>query len=336
MKKHNSLFTFLTSIIFFVGFHCSPKKSNNPYAKLNKTHKVSSIENSQISTHSWENRVFNLNETYADYIKQLNQIDGLEEVPKPLEEQEFRKAQNEFFKIAQEEPLVLKNLKNKYIHWIYLCNNLGSTGISGFIQKENHFIGGFIILDLGLLKNANDWISYKENTVFALKELSLKIQIDKENSLSHGIDYILLHELGHIVSVVEGYVPDFISEYRDFQSASFTKYDWLEETKSIHDAKIYKRSEIRFYSKPTLTDLDIFSVYSSLEQTPFPTLYSATNADDHFAESFVSYIHIYIKNKPWLLKIQKDNQTIYETNNGITSLRCKREREFMENFFKNY
>ncbi|MCX8000901.1 MAG: hypothetical protein N3A69_18495, partial [Leptospiraceae bacterium] len=199
---------------------------------------------------SWENRIFNLQEDYADYAYKLNQLDELEDIPKPITPEELETLQKEFFKIANSEMEIIKQIKNHYIHGIYLCKNLGSTGLSGFIKQGDKFIGGFIFLDVELLQNANEWITYKENTVFTLKDLSLKIQIerDKENLLHNGIDYVLLHELGHIIAIVEGFVPSLDLDFRDFQKAEFTKYDWFEETKSIHDFKIPKRSEIKFYS----------------------------------------------------------------------------------------
>lgn len=323
--------------LFITTFYltCSPKV-NNPYGNLNRTHKVNYLVNPNLSSTSWENRVFNLREEYADYAQKLNQLEELEEVPKPIPKEELERFQKEFFKIANSEMEIIKQIKNHYIHGIYLCKNLGSTGLSGFIKQGDQLIGGFIFLDVELLQNANEWITYKENTVFSLENLSLKIQIerDKENLLHNGIDYILLHELGHIIAVVEGFVPRLDVDFRDFKKAEFTKYDWQEETKSFHDLKIPKRAEIKFYSKPKLIDGDVLPIYTALEETPFPTLYAVTNADDHFAESFVSYVHVFLKKKPWILTIAKDKNVIYEMENGITKERCKREREFIENFLK--
>ncbi|MCX8000811.1 MAG: hypothetical protein N3A69_18040, partial [Leptospiraceae bacterium] len=75
---------------------CSPKV-NNPYGNLNRTHKVNYLVNPNLSSTSWENRVFNLQEDYADYAHKLNQVDELEAVPIPITKEELERFQKEFF-----------------------------------------------------------------------------------------------------------------------------------------------------------------------------------------------------------------------------------------------
>lgn len=331
---------FVLRILFLLTFlnFCSKKEetvtpreepATNKYHKLMSSHPSGDI-NLYSLENSWEKRVFSIDDVHKDYVVQLNAMDGFSESPKPYKKiDEIKKS---ILKLAMNEPEDLKLIKNKNIYAIYICSELGGTGITGFIRDGNKTPGGFIILDgEKIQKKANEWISAKESSVFqesSKSKVSIKISDKKNNISGRTIEYILLHELGHIIAEKYGILPSQGERVRDFSKYEFSGEDWVNEDTSRHDDKFPLRKYIRFYDD----DSDFFvafdgnRIYSQLEKTPFPTLYASQNPDEHFAESFVSYVHLFIYKLPWELEIKtpKFNRKIL---NGISTKKSQREKE---------
>ncbi|MCB1177534.1 MAG: hypothetical protein KDK36_08155, partial [Leptospiraceae bacterium] len=328
---------FILLLSFFV--YCKDSKnakSKNPYAELISTHPAKD-KNLYSIDNSWNERVQNIDETHKDYVKKLNEIDDFKEIPKPTDKIDLMKQRIK--EISDNEPEILKKIKNKYIYGIYFCEEMGGTGITGIVYENNKPIAGYIILDAGVLsRKANEWISYKENSAFenGSFQLQIKIEEDENDTETNAMEYIILHELGHIVSFVEGEVPDPRLEDRDFENYKFTKYDWVGEFETNKDNLFPERKDIHFYSDKKTPIASAPGIYKNLKKTPFPTLYSALNANDHFAESFVSYIHLYIYNKPWELTITKENKNIFNMKNGLEEERCKKEKKEIGEIVNNF
>ncbi len=110
----------------------------------------------------------------------------------------------------------------------------------------------------------------------------------------------------------------------------------INEGVSIYDETSFpQRNNILFYSDNSDFDIDsdAENIYNSLQKTSFPTLYSAINPDDYFADSFVSYVSIFIYKQPWKLLIKKKNGEIHSYENGMKSERSKKEYVFMQSLF---
>ncbi|EMM89891.1 hypothetical protein LEP1GSC145_0021, partial [Leptospira interrogans serovar Djasiman str. LT1649] len=122
--------------------------------------------------------------------------------------------------------------------------------------------------------------------------------------------------------------------YRNFSEFEFSKGIWKTEDVSYLDSFFPLRKEIKFYtSKPIELSKNWDSIYPTLEKTPFPTLYSATNADDFFADSFVSYVHTKLQKKTWNLEIFQNKKRVFKMKNGIQEPRCKVQKEYLDNIF---
>ncbi len=323
------------SILICSLFVFTCRLSQNPYFQVEGLHEVNKLKLYELNQ-TWEKRIFLLDDLHRDYVLKINQIDQIFENTVSAEKEIYLEFLRKFNKLAEKENLLINKLKNYYIYGIYLSKNLGSSALTGFVYKESQPIGGFIILDVNYFLNttANLWITQKELSVFTKGDYNLEIKIEEpnEDTLENALDYILLHELGHIVSIAENFLPGFHERERDFNKKEFSKRDWISEKKSYWDEKIWKKDKIHFYSKGLLPIAEALNVYESLEQTPFPTLYAATNADDHFAESFVSYLHIFVKKKNWTLFIKTPQGIVKTFQNGIIKDRCKKEREFLRSY----
>lgn len=330
-----------TIIFFFVTFIFEFCKEPPQPEEQETSNKLHDLITGHPSTHKelydlsvpWDKRVYNLDEVHRDYATKMNELEGFSQ--KPVPNKKFNEIKKSISKIASREPARLKNLKNESIYGIYFCSKLGSTGLTGFIRDGSSSPGGFIILDGDKIhKKANEWISEKEESVFQESKKSkvrIRIANKKNNTFENALEYILLHEMGHIVAQKCEILPDQGSKNRDFSKYEFSREDWIDAESSKHDKNFPLRKFIQFYDE----DSDFFlgndgiAIYTQLLKTPFPTLYSSLNPDEHFADSFVSYVHIFIYKYPWELEINTPKLSLTMAN-GLNEPRSRREKSQIE------
>ncbi|WP_243402104.1 hypothetical protein [Leptospira haakeii] len=331
---------FVVFILVFETFYsCKEEVGDpNPYADVLSSTPLSKIENYVgLESEDWDSRILNLDKHALDYVNELNRIDGFTESPSPIKNLDVFKSILLEALNSQTDPVV-SLLKNKLLR-IYVCENLGGSAVTGIVRKDGKSIGGFVILDANTLnRNANDWISYKENSTFQKGNINIRIKIEeeKQNTKANALRYILLHEFGHILSETENIGPSFFSPKRSYSNYEFYKGIWKSEKVSYLDDSVFTiRPQIRFYSESISLDENWEKIYPILSKTPFPTLYAATNADDFFADSFVSYVHVVLEKKPWKLEILKDNKPVFKMENGIAKDSLRSQRQILERIFPN-
>lgn len=312
-------------ILAFITFiSCNRNIShNNSYADLLNNHKATDSKQ-YLKKGEWINRIYNIDEARIDFVTQMNKIDGFSEVP--TQSKSLPEMKKHLQNISKKFHPSVKKLFDDYIYGIYFCEKLGGTGLTGYVyNKEKKLpVGGIVFIDATVInKKANDWITYKENSVFIAKQVSLKIEIEEEinNTIENALRYILMHEMGHIVSNTFQIIPDLQSNELNYSNYSFTRDIWINQNTSYYDDEIFPfRSKIIFYAtedKKINLDRDWKMIYPNLLKNRFPTLYSATNADDYFAEIFVSYVHCIIDSKPWKLTLTQEGKELYSVQNGI-------------------
>lgn len=319
----------------FLSLTCNKKAfQKNEYAKLISGHPATDSRNYPLLSNDWSDRSFNIDESRISYVKEMNELDGFIEIPTPSHLTEEMKKRVKT--ISQSFRPEVKKLFDKYLYGIYFCEKLGGTGLTGFVYNnaKNKPLGGFIIIDSSVIKKkANDWISFKERSAFQIGEISIQIQIEKEeeNTVDNALRYILLHEMGHILSNTLGITPDLREQSLDYTRYPFFDKVWISEKKSIYDEKVFSfRQKVKFYSAESeALKLDIVwdQIYPLLSKTHFSTLYGATNALDDFAETFVSYVHCILDNRPWELLLIRQEKVIFKMKNRIHEL--EREKEFI-------
>lgn len=326
---------FVVFILIFETFYCCKEEMGdpNPYSDILSSTPLSKMENYVgLESGDWASRIFNLDKHALDYVNELNRVDGFTESPSPVKNLNTFKSTLVYALNSQTGPIT-SLLQNKLLR-IYVCENLGGSAVSGIVRKDGKSVGGFVILDANTLdRNANDWISYKENSTFQKGNIKIRIRIEEErqNTKANALRYILLHEFGHILSETEKIGPSFFSSKRSFTNFEFYKEVWKSEKISYLDDSVFiVRPQIRFYSESLTLEDNWEKIYPILSKTPFPTLYSAANADDFFADSFVSYVHVVLEKKPWQLEILKNDKTIFRMENGIKKDSLKVQRKIIE------
>lgn len=229
---------------------------------------------------------------------------------------------------------------------IYFVEKLGSTGYTDYVLgidgKPTH---AFVVLDAEVLgwQSANAWATWKENTPFKLTTqgahgLRATIETPANDNRKNAIQYILLHELAHVISVGRKVHPDWhLPGNLLVEKAQYPFYDlsWFfdpskKATVSRFDASWPQRRKVAYYRTPRLEAAEKLGTYQALMKTNFPTLYAATTPGDDFAESLVSYVHTVRMGKPWSVTIERDGEAPQVFESCWEEARCAAKRKLLE------
>lgn len=241
---------------------------------------------SYIKTQKIENRIISAN---ANIIEAARNIGQSPSVKMPQQDKGITQDLSDALK---ELPSQIKEKFEKIFFGVALVEGLGATGMSIALKTQTGEVaGGYILLDVGTLKynDANTWHTWKENSPFDLdKTVRLETQIAAKasNHRKYAIQYILLHELGHIY--------DFYYKISS-NSKLFKKPSW-----SLGSPVYYGNGK---ENKDKLLDY-----YSALQQSDYPTLYATLSAQEDWAESFAQFVHTEMLKKPFKIAIYEQNR----------------------------
>jgi hypothetical protein len=252
-------------------------------------------------------------------------------------------------KAIAELPLQVKKLISRKLAGIYFLKDLGGTGYTDYINGES-FGGphaGFIVLDIDVLSKstANDWATWKERTPFVANpryKLDATIENNGHDNRKNAIQYILLHELGHILSIGEKIHPPWGQQQNkiSLDGYPFAELSWKTGNQgdslyvSRFETAFPLRKNIVYYFGAKLNGDQMTTAYDQLEATNFPTLYAATSPGDDFAESFVSYVHTVMMKRPLEIRIYRDGRIEKTYNSCWEEKRCADKRKFLESFLQ--
>jgi len=198
-----------------------------------------------------------------------------------------------------EIPAAVRKLLEPKLGGIFFVDDIGGTG---FTESTADLKAGFIVLDPTVLatQTANAWATWKDNTPFKpdpAYRLETRIEDATRDDRTRAIQYILLHEIGHVLAIGADVHPDWSADPKDVDPAKhyYSGLSWkVEDGKyaTRFDADFPKRKDVVFYFGPKLEAREMRATYEALEKTSFPTLYAATHPGDDFAEAFASYVHV--------------------------------------------
>ena len=278
-----------------------------------------------------------------DYLVKDNKLQNWPQTPHAPQvvQKEFL---NDLNLALRELPKEVVNGVNRKLAGIVLVENLGGSALTDYVIDASKIsIGGFIALDISAVnRKANDWATWKENSPFkpdSKIRLIAEIEKPEDNNRKNAIQYILLHELGHVYSIGRTDVAPWRGANEERQTLSnfnFTALSWtLRDGKTIRSCENVKlcSAKLPYYAEDEkkLSADFIPADYADLVKTGFPTLYAATNPFDDFAESYANYIHTIEMKKPWQISIYEGNRQSMKVDSCWDEERCRAKRIALEN-----
>ena len=322
---------------------CSQAVDKEALFNKQKNHKALSASTwSGLTGKGINDRILIAPDIIIDYLIRDNQLQGYRERPQKAE------IDDDFFSdivaAISEMPQSVRNHISEHLVAVFLVEQLGGTGFCELLRDSDENKLGFIVLDVGSLdRKANEWASWRENSPFALKGIySIETEIEQEsnNNRTAAIQYILLHELGHLIGVVKRVHPHWVTGGNP-QKWPFTKLSWQTSEgglkgKSKFDDTFSNRSEIKYYSfeNAPLASKEIHEIYDRLLETDFVSLYAATNMYDDFAETYAMYVHVILQHRPWKIRIMNAGKKELELTNPILDKRCETKKSYLDGMFK--
>jgi hypothetical protein len=245
--------------------------------------------------------------------------------------------------LAELPPIVTKKLAAK-LAGVMFVENFGGTGLTQYVyDKAGAPVAAFIVLNPSALekRTANSWATWKENSPFKpdnVYKLVATIESAAGDTRKNAIRYLLLHEIGHVLSVNANFHPLWtvanVTE-KSLAAYPFARISWLSlenrsNMKSRFDDFMQKRKEVVYYFGARLNGTEAIEIYRKLGATSFPTLYAATNWGDDFAESFANYIHVVLDKRPFEIRFEQNGVSVFNYRSCWEELRCQEKRKLIE------
>ena len=244
----------------------------------------------------------------------------------------------------REIPEVVKRRLATKLAGIYFIEDIGGSGFSDeALDASGKPVAGFIILDPLVLseRTANAWATWKDSSPFRPDpawKLEATIEDPARDDRMHAIQYILLHELGHVLSVGSNAHPSWaipVKEYGPAESYPFFTQSWVvrgDQWTSRFDDWFPQRRFVRFYFGARLDGDAMLPVYERLEKTNFPTLYAATHFGDDFAETVANYVHVELMKRPYEIRLLHDGKVAKTYGPCWREERCAAKKAYLERF----
>jgi hypothetical protein len=249
--------------------------------------------------------------------------------------------------IADMPPAVRKVFGSTFAG-VYFVEDLGGTGYTDmFYEGKDRPMGGYIVLDSAVLGKltANAWATWKENTPFKPQpewKLDALIETSAGDNRRNAIQYILLHELGHVLSINRNIHPRWDippkSVPADARFPFFELAWWIDRSEDRYGSKFEdkfpQRRSVVYYLGAKLAATEMVTTYGNLEKTNYPTLYAATSPGDDFAEAFASYVHTVLMKRPWEIRILHDGKVAKTYESCWEEPRCAAKRRILEDLIR--
>ena len=240
-------------------------------------------------------------------------------------------------------PASVQALLDGVLLGVRYARQLGSSAISDIVVSgEGVIVGVVVALDVDAFESrtANAWATWKENTPFAPEEgyrLSAQIALPGDDNRQGALQYLLLHEFGHVLSAGRNLLHDWWLDAQSLRGAGDYHYlplAWqISEEKSVvplleNDFPL--RPDIVYYHGARLAASQMAHAYHQLQGANFATLYAATSVHEDFAESFASYVHAVMQGKPQAIRIEKDGALLLQFDGYWDAPRSAGKRALLE------
>lgn len=286
-------------------------------------------------------RILPLPDDVRDFVHQVNVASGMSAVPAALDLAAAPGASFRADVVAalRDLPAAVLNQVAPLLLGVCLGRGVGSSGVTDIVAdaRDGRILGCIVILDADCFDGhgANSWATWKENLPFRSANdftLDITIAAPEQDTRAHALQFLLLHEFGHVLTSVGTFLPRWWEPVpaRDF---AYLNLSWQMNGQGRFAPRAASEFELRgvvdFYGANKLDNDAIVTAYTGLEASDFPSLYGATNPYDDFAETFASYVHSEMMGRPYMLQIAFDGVPQATLDSFWDGARSGAKRAFM-------
>lgn len=276
-----------------------------------------------------------------EYLVIDNRLYGLPDNLEKLDDPRYREM---LWKVYDTLPAEVKSLVESRLVGIFAIRNLGTSGfLEAVSDAAGNPVAAVIVIDASLFtRSANDWASWKNSTPFKQDSdyrIRTTIASEEDNTILAALQFILLHELGHAVSIGRDVHPRWTAdiETEDIGRYPFSGLSWKidytdKRFRSRFDQNFRLRESIRFYQEPLLEARQMRPVLEQLSGTNFVSLYGATSPFEDFAESFAIYVHSELMGRPFKTEVMQQGAVTAAFESCLPD-HCRQKYEILKRVF---
>jgi hypothetical protein len=223
-------------------------------------------------------------------------------------------------------PRPFANLFERHVCAVVLIHGAPMSGTLAMLGKEPGRSLVFLNADY-LNQSPNSWLVFKEKSPFqpsAAWGLRGKLAEPDQDTRKVLLEFVLVHELGHVVSRAMEGDPTIAA----FMRASWPRQDALAATPLVHYPE---RSNLA-----PLPDDKIEAYFDLIASGPFPSPASVSNSDEDFADSIATYMHTVLRGRPWELELERGGQVLRSLHTCWDEARCSAKRQLIEQLLQRW
>lgn len=243
-------------------------------------------------------------------------------------------------------PRGVKELVQDHLIGAFLVDNLSTEGTGennlGLAMEVRgmwtQHVGTFVLIDrAGTDMNANRAMAAMEGTpTLDYRGISVGARLARRNNDDRRmtIQYILLHELGHVVDFGRGITPRSFDYGRQTVGCGFTCLSWVQRHQHRFPpvAVAQRRADTTNYDTYVEALPDI---YRNLAASNLPSLYGASAPEEDFAESFAQYVHSVVLGHPWELNLRVQGTLKERLGSCFLDRRCPDKKSYFDRLVPN-
>ena len=227
--------------------------------------------------------------------------------------------------VVRELPQPFARLFRRHVCAVVWMHAAPMTGTLKLLKRDAQH--GIILLNVDNLQLApNDWLSFKEASVFAPnpeRELRATLTAPGEAGSSVLLELLLVHELAHVIDAL-GDEP-LIAE---FKRVSWPRTDVLAGVRTMHYAQDR--------GGQPLPDDQLETYWDATSAGAFCDPSATDNAMEDFAESVSSYLHGVLRRRPWKLEAWRGGQLVRTLSLCWGQERCREKQRILEALLRRW
>jgi len=239
-------------------------------------------------------------------------------------------------------PESVKRLVRGRLIGVFLVDNLSTEGsgehnlglaleVMGVWRQH---VGTIVLIDrAGTDMNANRAMASMEYVPTGeYKGISVQSRLARRNNDDRRmtIQYVLLHELGHVVDYDLGITPGSFNYGEPTLDCGFTCLSWVQPSQHRFSPRIGAAMQSADDASLDAYVKALPDTFRLLSASNFPSIYATTMPEEDFAESFAQYVHSVVLGHPWELTLRVDGTIQERLGSCFLERRCPGKKSYFD------